>query len=458
MGSRLAKMLVEVRAQRLLDDEEEAREAGQGGIVEGVVEEGLAARADGRELLEAAEPRGAAGREDDEGEGWIQDPSGRASEVRPCMGYVRLPSVERCKWTYATKCCFLSFATPGRGGFADEAIARSQTPPSALELSRVSRKVLITGGAGFIGSHVARAHIARGDRVWIVDDLSAGRPANVPARAELIEVDIADPRARDLIRDVRFDLINHHAAQIDVRASVADPIADAKVNIAGLINILEGARDAGTRRVVFVSSGGVVYGEPEVYPTPEGAPKRPASPYGVSKLAGEYYLDYYREVHGLDYVALRYGNVYGPGQDPHGEAGVAAIFCNRLIDGQPLDIYGDGEQTRDYVYVEDVAAANLIAADMPLEDDAGIDARAFNVGTGEATSVSTLATLLEEIAGIRPGRIHREGRPGELRHSVLSTARIRAMGWSPAHALREGLARTFRHIASERAATPLRSV
>lgn len=263
-------------------------------------------------------------------------------------------------------------------------------------------------------------------------------------------MDIADPRVRELIRDIRFDLINHHAAQIDVRASVADPIADARVNIAGLINILEGARDAGgTRRVVFVSSGGVVYGEPDVYPTPEDAPKRPVSPYGVSKLAGEYYLDYYRAVHGLDYVALRYGNVYGPGQDPHGEAGVVAIFSNHLIEGQPLAIYGDGEQTRDYVYVEDVAAANLVAADIPLGDTAGIDARAYNVGTGEATSVNMLATLLEEIAGARPGRVHRDARAGELRRSVLSTARMRARGWAPAHSLREGLRRTFDHIAPQ---------
>ena len=314
----------------------------------------------------------------------------------------------------------------------------------------MSRKVLITGGAGFVGSHLADAHVARGDRVWVLDDLSAGRAENVPPGAEFVEMDIGDRRASELISDIGFDLINHHAAQIDVRASVADPIGDARVNIAGLINILEGARDAGTQRVVFVSSGGVVYGEPEVYPTPEDTPKCPVSPYGVSKLAGEYYLDYYREVHGLDYVALRYGNVYGPRQDPHGEAGVVAIFCNRLIDGEPLDIYGDGEQTRDYVYVEDVAAANLIASEMPLEDRAGIDARAYNVATGEATSVNTLATLLEEIAGARPGRIHKDARAGELRRSVLSTARMRAMGWSPAQSLREGLARTFGHIASGR--------
>ena len=316
----------------------------------------------------------------------------------------------------------------------------------------MSRKVLITGGAGFVGSHVARAYVAGDDRVWVIDDLSSGNRANVPSGAEFVEMDIADPRARALILDVGFDLINHHAAQIDVRASVADPIADARVNVTGLVNILEGAREAGTRRVVFASSGGVVYGEPDEYPTPETAPKRPVSPYGVAKLAGEYYLDYYRQVHGLECVALRYGNVYGPGQDPHGEAGVVAIFCNRLIDGQPLDIYGDGEPTRDYVYVEDVTAANLLASRMPLDDRAGIDARAFNVATGEETSVNGLATLLEEVAGTRPGRIHRDARPGEVRRSVLSAARMCALGWSPRHTLREGLARTFGHIAAARAA------
>ena len=287
-----------------------------------------------------------------------------------------------------------------------------------------------------------------------MDDLSSGRLANVPPGAEFVEMDIGDPRAAELIRDVGFDLINHHAAQVDVRVSVADPIADVRVNIAGLINILEAARDSGTRRLVFVSSGGVVYGEPEVYPTPESAPKCPASSYGVSKLVGEYYLNCYREVHGLDYVVLRYGNVYGPRQDPDGEAGVVAIFSNRLIETNPLVIYSDGEQARDFVYVEDVVTANLIASEMPLEDRVGIDARAFNVGTQVETSVNTLATLLEETAGVQSGRVHKGPRPGELRRSVLSTARIREMGWSPAHTLCEGLARTFNHIASGRAAGP----
>ncbi len=332
---------------------------------------------------------------------------------------------------------------------------RPQRKGRSLEtISGSSRRVLVTGGAGFVGSHTADAHIARGDRVWVIDDLSSGRLSNVPADAEFVRMDIADPRARELIRDVGFDLINHHAAQIDVRVSVADPVADAAVNIAGLLNILEGARAAGTRRVVFVSSGGVVYGEPDAHPTPESAAKRPLSPYGVSKLAGEYYLGYYRAVHGLEYVALRYGNVYGPRQDPSGEAGVVAIFSNRLIEREPLIIYGDGEQTRDYIHVEDVARANLVAADMPLEDGDGLDARAYNVGTEVATSVNTLAAILEEAAGVRPGRAHRAARPGELRRSVLATGRLRAMGWSPGHSLADGLARTFRDIASSRAAAP----
>ncbi len=312
--------------------------------------------------------------------------------------------------------------------------------------------MLVTGGAGFVGSHVAEAHLDLGDRVWILDDLSSGKMGNVPAGAEFVELDVADPETRAFVRGGGFDLINHHAAQIDVRVSVADPIADARANIAGLINILEGAREAGTPRIVFVSSGGVVYGEPGEFPTPETAPKRPLSPYGVSKLAGEHYLDYYRQVHGMQYVALRYSNVFGPRQDPSGEAGVVAIFSNRLLRSDPLVIYGDGEQLRDYVYVKDVARANLLAAGMPLEDGPGIDARAYNVGSGDATSVNALADVLEEVAGTRAGRVHRDARPGESRRSHLCTARLRGGGWSPAFGLRDGLGHTFEYIASARPA------
>ena len=317
-----------------------------------------------------------------------------------------------------------------------------------------SRKVLVTGGAGFIGSHVAEAHLSRGDQVWIVDDLSSGRIENVPADATFLQADIGSEEAARLIRRERFEVINHQAAQIDVRISVADPARDARVNVLGLVNVLEAACRAGTRRVVFASSGGVVYGEPEELPTPETAPKSAMSPYGVTKLAGEWYLDYYRQVHGLEYVALRYGNVYGPRQDPHGEAGVVAIFSLALLAGEPLLVYGDGEQTRDYVFVGDVARANLIAAETPLSTAQGIDARAFNVGTEAGASVNALADALHSIAGAPDRRRPRDARPGEIKRSTLATSKLRSLGWSPTVGLDEGLHRTFRHLEAAQAPSP----
>lgn len=318
-------------------------------------------------------------------------------------------------------------------------------------MTHSKRRVLVTGGAGFIGSHVADAYLAAGDDVWIVDDLSSGRVANVPSGAEFVEMDIRDPEIRNLFREVRFDLVNHHAAQIDVRVSVLDPAKDAGINLLGLLNLTESAIEVGTGRVVLVSSGGVVYGEPERIPTPEGAPKLPLSPYGVTKLGSEFYLHYYRHVRGLEYVALRYSNVFGPRQDPHGEAGVVAIFCNRLLSGGSLTIFGDGEQTRDYVYVKDVVAANLLASDVSMGDDKGLDARAFNVGTGIGTSVNQLADALEEVAGSAPTRDHQPERPGELRHSTLDSGLIRSRGWSPRFTLEQGLRETYAHIANQRA-------
>jgi UDP-glucose 4-epimerase len=308
------------------------------------------------------------------------------------------------------------------------------------------RNVLVTGGAGFIGSHVSDAFLARGDRVWIVDDLSSGRTENVPEGATLVRMPIEDPALADLFEEVRFDLVSHHAAQIDVRISVADPVRDARTNVEGLLNLLEAAFRTGTRRVIYVSSGGVIYGEPDVRPTPETAPKLPLSPYGVSKLAGEFYLQYYRKIHGLEYVALRYSNVYGPRQDPHGEAGVVAIFSNRLLAGEELLVFGDGEQTRDYVYVGDVARANLRAADLDLPPDGGLDDHAFNVATGVGTSVNRLADLLEAVSELRTGRSFRAERKGELRHSTLDVARFEEWGWGPRVRLKEGLRKTFRWI------------
>jgi UDP-glucose 4-epimerase len=312
------------------------------------------------------------------------------------------------------------------------------------------RRVLVTGGAGFIGSHVAEAYLNRGDKVWVVDDLSSGKRDNVVPGIELVVADIASETARNLIREVKPEIINHHAAQIDVRVSVDDPRRDARTNVDGFLNLVEGARAAGTRRIVFVSSGGVVYGEPDLRPTPESAPKLPLSPYGVTKLAGEFYLNYYRTIHGIEYAAVRYSNVFGPRQDPHGEAGVVAIFSNRLLSREGLTIFGDGEQTRDYVFVRDVVAANMLLSDAPLPRDGGLDAPAFNVGTGTETSVNRLADILEGIAGIHPGRDYRSARPGELRHSCLDCGKLRSRGWSNQWTLEEGLRETFDFIAGQR--------
>jgi UDP-glucose 4-epimerase len=315
-------------------------------------------------------------------------------------------------------------------------------------------KVLVTGGAGFIGSHVAAAYLARGDSVWIIDDLSSGRLANVPEGAQFHRMAIGDAAVHELFRSVGgFDVVNHHAAQIDVRTSVRNPRADAAINIDGFLNLAEAALRHRSRRFVYVSSGGVVYGEPERRPTPEEAAKMPLSPYGVSKFAGELYLHYYRRVHGLEYIALRYSNVYGPRQDPHGEAGVVAIFSQRILAGEPLTIFGDGEQTRDYVFVEDVARASLVLGDTELPAAGDLDARAFNIGTGTETSVNQLGAELHRVADRDTGVRYADARAGELRHSCLDPGRAQRAGWAPSIALREGLTRTFRFIAEEEGKT-----
>ncbi len=313
----------------------------------------------------------------------------------------------------------------------------------------MSRTVLVTGGAGFIGSHVADAFLERGDRVWIVDDLSSGRERNLPAGAEFRRMSIGDPALGALFDEVGFDLVSHHAAQIDVRVSVRDPRKDARINIDGLLNVLENARRHESR-VVYISSGGVVYGEPEVRPTPEAAPKLPESPYGVTKLAGEQYLYYYARIHGLDYVALRYSNVYGPRQDPHGEAGVVAIFGKRILAGEALTIFGDGEQTRDYVFVGDVVRANLFAADVEMGPvGTALDERAYNVGTGIETSVVELARTMMAAAETEVPVEHEAARPGELRHSSLDNGKLKAGGWSQGTQLQDGLRQTLDFIEAE---------
>jgi UDP-glucose 4-epimerase len=317
----------------------------------------------------------------------------------------------------------------------------------------MGRRVLITGGAGFIGSHIADAHMAAGDRVWVVDDLSSGNRANVPDGARFVHADIRSAQLEDVFREAGgFDLISHHAAQMDVRVSVSDPRHDAAVNVDGFLNVTECALKYGCGRFIFVSSGGVVYGEPVERPTPETTAKRPLSPYGVSKLAGEYYLSYYANAHGMDYVAVRYSNVYGPRQDPHGEAGVVAIFCTRIGNGEPVTIFGDGAQTRDYVYVGDVVAANLLLADAPLDAAVTLDARAFNVGTGTETSVTTLAHTLMSAAGREVAVRHEPARAGEVQRSCLDAGKLRALGWQPAVSLHEGLGRTYDHISGREVA------
>lgn len=310
-----------------------------------------------------------------------------------------------------------------------------------------SRTVLVTGGAGFIGSHVCEAYRDEGWRVVAVDDLSAGRRENVPEDVELVELDIRSEELSRVMKARRVELVNHHAAQIDVRISVARPRHDASINVDGWLNVLQSAHEAGAARVVYVSSGGVVYGEPEQIPTGETAPKAPISPYGVSKLAGEHYMFFYRRIHGLESVALRYSNVYGPRQDPHGEAGVVALFSRRLLQDEDLRIFGDGEQTRDYVYVGDVAAANLKVSMLPLPEPASIDDVAYNVATGSETSVLDLADTIIAASGREAGKAFAPPRPGELERSCLDTAKLRATGWSPSVDLAEGLRRTYDHIA-----------
>jgi len=314
------------------------------------------------------------------------------------------------------------------------------------------KKVLVTGGAGFIGSHVAEAYLGKGCRVWILDNLSTGRKSNIPDGADFVEANVSSSAVRDLFRDVGgFDLVSHHAAQIDVRKSVADPVFDATVNIDGLLTLVEAGREFGLGRFVFVSSGGVVYGEPDTRPTPETAPKLPLSPYGVSKLASEQYLYDYHRIHGIEYVALRYSNVYGPRQDPHGEAGVVAIFSQRLIRGENLTIYGDGEQTRDYVFVGDVVRANMLVSEAAIAPGNSLDSRAFNVGTGIETSVNRLATALMKISGRDVPIEYAPERRGELRHSSLAVDKLIGLGWTSRTSLPDGLEKTFEYIMSKEA-------
>jgi UDP-glucose 4-epimerase len=303
----------------------------------------------------------------------------------------------------------------------------------------MSIRILVTGGAGFIGSHTVDALVAAGGyQVSILDNLSAGKREQINPQASFNQADLCDSAAVKAVIDrERPEIIVHLAAQMDVRRSVADPSFDAQVNLVGFLNLMEAAREQGFRRVIFASTGGAIYGEQEVFPCDEEHPRRPVSPYGVAKYSTEAYLFFYKVQYGVDYVALRYANVYGPRQDPHGEAGVVAIFCGRILEGQPCTIYGDGGQTRDYVYVGDVVRANLAAVSSQVSG-------AFNVGTGIETDVNQLYQALAEAAGTTAAPIHGPARAGEQRRSVISAARAaRELTWKPQVALGDGLARTY---------------
>jgi UDP-glucose 4-epimerase len=296
---------------------------------------------------------------------------------------------------------------------------------------------LITGGAGFIGSHVAALLLARGHEVAIADDLSSGKRENVSERARFYQTDIRTGCA-EVFEDFGPEALSHQAAQMDVRRSVREPDLDADVNVLGTVRLLENCVRFGVQKVVFASTGGAVYGEQQQFPAPEDHPQYPISPYGVSKLAGERYLYYYNVQYGLPYVALRYANVYGPRQDPHGEAGVVAIFCSNLAAGTPSTINGTGEQTRDYVYVGDVAYANVLA----LEND--VSPGAYNIGTGIEISVNRLYELLLEISGKNVPPEHGAARPGEqLRSAVNPSLAARTLGWRPEVDLATGLTQTL---------------
>jgi UDP-glucose 4-epimerase len=302
----------------------------------------------------------------------------------------------------------------------------------------LTKRVLVTGGAGFIGSHLVDRFVSLGHDVLALDDLSSGAREQVHANAKLVVADIRAAAAGDAIRAFAPQVIVHHAAQMDVRTSVVDPAFDADVNLVGLLRVMEAGRVAGSlEHVLFASSGGAMYGEQDVFPADEAHAVRPESPYGLAKATSEQYLGWYHRMYQITSTSLRYGNVYGPRQNPHGEAGVVAIFCQRILQGKPLGIVGDGKQTRDYVFVDDVVAANAIAFQQrPVGS--------FNIGTSKETDVLQLAAHLKKAAGRELKMEHLPPRPGEQRRSVIdATAYARATGWRPTVPLADGLTRTF---------------
>ena len=299
-------------------------------------------------------------------------------------------------------------------------------------------KILVTGGAGFIGSHIVDAYLRDGHEVTIVDDLSTGRKKQANPQARLVVTDIRDPNLSTLFAECRFEVVTHLAAQLDVRKSMQDPFFDASVNILGTLRLLECGRAYGVRKFIFSSSGGTIYGECGEKPATEEDLSRPESPYGFSKAAAERYIRFYGDIYRLAYTILRYANVYGPRQDPHGEAGVVAIFMGKLLAKEPVTIYGDGKQERDYVYVEDVVQANRAAL---TSGENGV----FNIATGMATTVNKLYEVIAGFDANAKPALYAPARAGELARSVLNADRAKkSLGWKPAFTLEKGLRETYR--------------